>query len=153
VSKATRSVIILLAVTFGDVAHAVDLQPGQWEISTQRERAGVVTERPKRTACFTPDQAKKIATQLGKAIPPEPYVSRGTTCKIIDWKTPGDEVTWRMQCAGLFPGEQTGRFVIDSPEHYSFTVRSTVSVTRGGFSRTFSSTLTTDARRVGECPK
>lgn len=142
---------VLIAAMLGASAGAVDLQPGQWEISTKRERDGVVAERPTRTLCITADKAKDVAEQVGKALPTELFTTRSTTCKIVDRVTTADEVTWHMQCTGLFPVEQTGRYFVDNPQHVTSTVRSSVSVSGGR--KTLSSTLTTEARRVGECPK
>lgn len=147
--------LLLIAASAASVAvitlpaKAVDLQPGQWEVSTKRERDGVVTQRPMRATCITPEKAKQITEEIGKALPTSQTSTRSTTCQILDRKTTDKEVTWRMQCTGLFPAEQTGRYVVDSPQHYTSTVHSSVKVNQ----KTLSSTLTTEGRRIGECPK
>jgi hypothetical protein len=139
-----------IMVTFSGLpVKAIDLQPGQWEISTKRERDGVVETRPSRTMCITPEKARQITKQISKAFPTNEFSSHSTTCKILDVKETDREVTWRAQCTGLFPAEQSGRYVIDSPEHYTSTVRSSVNSGQ----KTLSSTLTTQGRRTGECPK
>jgi hypothetical protein len=141
--------VALGAAAMAAAAQAVDLQAGLWEVSTTSARNGVSTPRPARTLCMTPEKAKAITAQIAKALPTDTFSSRNTTCKIVDLRETEKEVTWRTQCTGQFPAEQTGRYVVDNPQHYTNTVRSSVK----GVKKTLSSTLTTEGRRVGECPK
>jgi len=141
--------VAISATAMAAAAQAVDLQVGLWEVSTKSERGGVVTQRPVRTLCIAPDKAKEITAQVAKALPTDKFSSRNTTCKIVDLKVGDKEVAWRTQCTGQFPAEQTGRYVVENPQHYTNTVRSSVKVAQ----KTLSSTLTTEGRRTGECPK
>ena len=45
----------------GVPTHAVELQPGLWEILSRSQRDRVVTSSPTRTKCITPEQAKTIS--------------------------------------------------------------------------------------------
>ncbi len=127
-------------------AKAVELQPGLWEISTKQERDGAVTQRPTRNKCITSEQAKTISSRAFLA---GEFRLRGRTCKIIDQHQTDKEITWRMECPGLFPAEQAGRHVVDSPQHYTSELKSSVKLP----GKTMSSTLTVEGRRIGECPQ
>ena len=137
-----------LALTVAPVG-AADLQPGLWELSSKSDRDGVIAQRPLRKQCITPDKAKQVTEQVSRALPKNEFGNRGANCKIIDLKTTDQEVTWRTECSGFFPAEQTGRYVVDSPQHVTSEVHSSVKLAQ----KTLSSTVTTEGRRIGECPK
>jgi uncharacterized protein DUF3617 len=125
---------------------AVELQPGLWEVSGKKESNGVITQRPTRTQCITPEKAKEVSSRTSIEL----SVSRGgESCKTVDSKKTDTGITWRMQCAGLITAEQTGSVVLDSPHHYTILFKTTATVGR----RTLTSTLTTEGRRIGECPQ
>jgi hypothetical protein len=54
-----------------------------------------------------------------------------------------------MQCTGPFTAEQAGSFAIDSPQNYTIVLKTTATVTQ----TTVTSTLTSEGRRIGECPR
>ena len=139
----------ILLVAAGSPARALDPQPGQWEISTKRESGGTVTQRPPRTMCMTAEKAKQVTTEISRIFPTGEFSNRGTTCKVVELKKTDKEVTWRAECTGLFPAEQTGRYVIDNPQRFESTVHSSVKAGQ----TTLASTLTTEGRRTGECQK
>jgi hypothetical protein len=136
------AVVMLFAVS----ARAIDLQAGLWEISTKHERDGVTIPAPMRTKCIAPEQAKIISE---RAFPPAEFNRQGRTCKVSDLHKTDKEMTWRIECSGLFPAEQTGRYVVDSPQHYMSELKSSVKLP----TKTLSSTVTNEGRRIGECPK
>lgn len=139
---ATTTAIVAMA---GLSAAAVDLQPGLWEISSRSERAGVVTQRPIRTKCITPVQAQTLSRRTFLA---GEFRLRGQTCKIVDLHQTDQDMTWRMECPGLFPMVQAGRYVVDSPQHYASELKSSVMLP----GKTMSATLSVEGRRIGECP-
>jgi len=140
--SAGATLLILAALP----AKAVDLQPGLWEVSGKTERDGVITPRPMRTKCITPEKAKDISRRPSIEFSP----SRGSeSCKTVDSQKTVNGMTWRLQCAGLITAEQTGSFVFDSPQHYTILLKTTATAGR----RTQTSTLTVEGRRIGECPQ
>ena len=54
-----------------------------------------------------------------------------------------------MECSGLFPAEQVGRYAVDTPQHYTSELKSSVKLP----GKTMSSTLAIEGRRIGECPQ
>lgn len=127
-------------------AKAVDLQPGLWEVTGKEERDGVITQRPRRTHCITPGQAKEASSRTSVEL----SVSRGgESCKTVDSQKTDTGMTWRMRCVGPIAAEQTGSFVFDSPQHYTVVLKTTATAAR----RTLTTTLTTEGRRIGECPQ
>ena len=130
----------------GVPALAVELQPGLWEVSSRSERAGVVQARPAKTRCLTPEKAREAATQTSMDLSKG---GRGEGCKTVESRKTDNGLTWRMQCVGLIAAEQTGSFAVENPQRYTAVLKTTATIG----SRSLTSTLTVEARRIGECPK
>lgn len=146
----SRSLLVTAATAFLVMAAvpavAVEMQPGLWEVSSKSERDGVVTTRPTKTQCITPEKAKEASGRTSI----EFSISRGSeTCKIVDSQKTDKGMNWRMQCAGPIPAEQTGSSLFDSPQHYTTITKTTATAAR----KTLTSTMTVEGRRIGECPK
>ena len=124
---------------------AIQLQPGLWEVSRKIVRDGVVTQRPTRTKCVTPENAKLYSQQ---AFPTSEFSARGRTCKIINPKSTDKEVRGEWNARGVplgagCPLRHRRRRALASE------LRSSVKLPK----KTLSSISTTEGRRIGECPK
>jgi type II secretory ATPase GspE/PulE/Tfp pilus assembly ATPase PilB-like protein len=127
-------------------AQAVELQPGLWEVTSKSERDGVIKQRPTKTDCITPEKAKEASRRTSIEL----GISRGSeSCKVVGTQKTDNGMTWRMQCVGPISGEQTGSYVIHSPQHYTAVANTITTAGR----RALTSTLTVEGRRTGECPQ
>jgi hypothetical protein len=145
---------VAVALPIGMPATAVEMQPGLWEVTVKAERGGVTTARPTKTRCITPEQARAAGSRTsidlnGGTSTALRSRSGGETCKIVQSQKVGDVMTWRMQCAEPMRAEQIGRFAIDNPQHYTIVLKTMATVAQ----RSVTSTLTTEGRWIGECPR
>src|SRR5665647_576087 len=140
VSRFSRVIVgTAILVMAGLPAIAAEMQPGLWEVTSKSERDGVVKTRPTKTQCITPEKAKEAGSRTSIEL----NMSRGSeTCKIVDSKKTDNGMTWRMQCAGPIPAEQTGSSVFDSPQHYTTVTKTTATAAR----KTLTSTMTAEGR-------
>ena len=89
--KKQKSGLVLIAgaMAFVSPVWALDLKPGQYEITSQVEMPGVPMTMPPQTAtqCLTKND-------------PVPSQAAGGSgeCKITDMKTKGNTVMWTMEC-------------------------------------------------------
>lgn len=67
---------------------------GRWEIKVEMQMAGMTMPPQTVTQCVTPEQA----ADPQKAIPPAGRGQSASDCKISDYKTSGNDVTWTMAC-------------------------------------------------------
>ena len=68
---------------------------GRWEVKVEAQMAGMTMPPQTVTQCVTPDQA----ADPQKAIPPAGRGGPGMgDCKISDYKTTGNDITWTMAC-------------------------------------------------------
>ena len=89
-------------------ADAPDISPGEWEITIATEMQGLPVAVPTPpmtfTSCVTPE----------KPVPLQPQ--QGSQCSVLETKTEGDTVTWRIRCddgqGGSYDG--SGRIVYKS---------------------------------------
>ncbi|MCK9229155.1 MAG: DUF3617 domain-containing protein [Syntrophales bacterium] len=78
---------IVIALWFGYAWAEPQMNPGNWEITTNIEMAGLPTQSMTQTICITEDDL----------VPVSPDES--SECKITDIKTSGDTVSWKMTCS------------------------------------------------------
>ena len=122
-----------------------------WLTTTVRDRDGVVTQLPPRTKCVTQEMLKQSPASKGEdfGLPALLKNRFDISCKALDRKWSGPQLTWRIECTGLFPAEQTGRMTVENPQRYTQELKSSVKLPV----KTLHSVLTVEARRIGECPK
>jgi hypothetical protein len=103
----------LLAVGVSLYAQAVRLD-GKWEVKVEMQMAGMTMPAQTLTQCVTPKQA----VDPQHALPP---TGRGgpNDCKISDYKTEGNKVSWTMTCSQM---TGSGEFIY-SGEMYVGTMR------------------------------
>ena len=104
-----RSIVVacVLAVTIGAGALAQGpRQDGQWEVKIEMELPGVPALPPQtQTTCVTPEDAanpQKLMVPGG--------IADQAGCKISDYKTVGNKVTYALKCEGLVALSGTGDF-------------------------------------------
>ncbi len=131
---ATLFLLPLAVVT----AQAEIMKPGQWEITSENQMAGMAG-MPAMPA-VPPEQMAKMKEmgikmpgmggqgmsvtvrhcvtkeQAEKGVPPQP--KNDQHCEQKSVKREGNKVSWSMECSGEHPVSGTGSVVFDSPEHY-----------------------------------
>ncbi len=118
---------------------------GLWEVTTEMQMEGMPMTIPPMTAqqCITPaeanDPSKSTPQGRGRG-------GRGAQdCKVSDYKTEGNKVTWTMKCEGPQPMTGTGELVY-SGDTYTGTMKLDMSG-RGAMTMKYS------AKRLGDCTK
>jgi hypothetical protein len=138
----------------GGPAATVELQPGLWELTIKAERDNITTARPTKMRCITPEQAKAVAGRTSFELDSGAAIALrsrggGQTCRVVHSQRTGDVLTWRMRCDAPISAEQVGRFTIEGSQHYTIVVETKATVAH----RSVTSTLTTEGRHTGECPR
>lgn len=146
---------LVAAVSVSMLAQSGPRRDGNWEIIIQMEMpdmpnmpAGMTMPPMKTTQCITP----KDAADPMKAMPQRPAGRGGAAnpndCKLSDYKTEGNKVSWAMKCEGAQPMSGTGEFVygVDS---YTGTLK--MDMARGGQSTGM--TMKYTGKRLGDCTK
>src|ERR1044072_3261103 len=93
--RAVIGTLLLLVVSLPLVAQG-PRRDGRWEVKIEME--GMPQAMPARTTiqCITPDDAKDPQKSM-----PESGRGRGNgDCKMSDYKTEGNKVSWAMKCEG-----------------------------------------------------
>lgn len=133
-------VAIALATT---AAYAEGPRAGLWKVTTRVSRNGVMANQDSQTNCVTADQIKDPSKSL---MPPD---SPGEHCVRTSYTWTGTRLDWQMKCSGDMEITGGGNIVFDSPEHYRGNI-----TTSGSFNgNQFTSTISLDGKRVGECSK
>ena len=78
----------------GPDAQAGPRVDGRWEIKIDMQMPGMTMPTQTTTQCITPQQA----ADPQKQIPPSGRGGNPTDCKLSDYKTDGNKVTWSMAC-------------------------------------------------------
>jgi hypothetical protein len=129
------------------LAQTAAMRPGQYETTVEISRAGRAMKMPLRATavCVTAEDLKDWSRNVVKT-------SEGTTCKLSDYKPSGATLTFVRECTSA-SGTQTtykGTVTFTPPDEY----RSVVNVSGSGEATPLAgSTMTTTAKRVGDCAK
>ena len=140
----TRWAVAVVAV-LGGCAAAVSAQAprmdGRWEVKMVMSMPGMPTEVPPvtTTTCVTPEEAKDPQKTIANA-------QRGqqSNCKVNDYKTTGNKVTWTMACEGAQAMTGEGEYI-----YAGDTYTGTVKMTRAGQVMT----MKYSGKRLGDCTK
>ena len=133
--------LLALGVSWTALAQTVSpMREGNWEMSTKIVFAGMPMDAPpmKQTMCVTAQMIKNPAEALSK-IP-------GSDCKVTDYKLAGSTATYKMTCTEPAPMTAVGEMKYAGSDAYT----GTVTIDMGGGQNM---TLTTDAKRIGDCSK
>jgi hypothetical protein len=96
-ASAAALALLTVLVAAGDAAAQNPMRPGRWEVTMQMEMPGMPMQMPatKTTQCVTPEQLK----EPNSAVPPS-GPNNPNNCKVSDYKTAGNSVSWKMACTG-----------------------------------------------------
>ena len=132
-------IALTILVTTASVSFAgseLNMQEGQWEITTKMEIPSMPMEMPpmKRTQCL---MKKDIVPQSSQ---------EGQECTISETKVTGNTVTWAMECSGGPGGNTKGNGTIT---YSGSSMKGTIKITDTQSNREMTSHLT--GRRIGDC--
>jgi hypothetical protein len=143
----TVSVIALAMLATAVAIAQSGMRPGQWETTMQMQMpnmpnvpAGFQMPSIKNTVCITADQAKDPVN----AVPRQTGRGRGgkDDCKVSDYKTTGNTVTFTMACTSPDKMTGTGEMTFGD-DSYTQTMKM---VTAQG-----EMTMKTTGKRLGDC--
>ena len=145
--------IALIGIAAGLAATAFaqtpPLKPGQYELSSQLSLAGRADKTPmqKLLHCYTPQDVANIATTLSGR-------SANQDCKLLSSKMVGSTLTYTSECSLGEEGRllASGEVQFTSPDSYHAVVTMKQASGRGN-AIVGGSTITTNAKRVGDCTK
>jgi hypothetical protein len=114
---------------------------GRWEVKMVMSMPGMPKEVPPATTttCVTPEEAKDPQKMIANA-----QLAQQSNCKINDYKTTGNKVTWAMTCEGEQAMTGEGEYI-----YAGDTYTGTVKVTRAGQVMT----MKYSGKRLGDCTK
>lgn len=146
---------VLVAASVSLAAQSGPRRDGNWEITIEMQMpnmpgmpagmAGMTIPPVKTTQCIT----KADADDPTKALPSRPQ--RGgppPDCKVSDYKTVGNKVSWSMVCTGAQPMSGTGEFVYQGD---SYTGLMTMNMEGRGQGMPMAMKYT--GKRLGDCVK
>jgi hypothetical protein len=140
--KSTYLAILVLG-TLAATALAAQgpMRAGRWEVTMQMQMPSVPVQMPemKTTQCVTPEQLKDPASALPSASPN----AGAQQCKVSDYKTSGNTVTWKVACAPPTSVNGSGEMTFTG-DSYAGAMKMT---TQQG-----EMTMKLTGRRVGDCP-
>jgi hypothetical protein len=113
--RVVASAALVLAVS---VAHADEIEPGLWKITTRTETGGVIGLPHESSKCLTAEETHDLATTFSPVAG-----TINSICAPIERSLSGPRLSWRLACKGQLDMELSGDFNFDSPHHYSGTVR------------------------------
>lgn len=142
--------VLLVAAVAASSAVLVAQGPrrdGNWEVTMEMQGANLPPGMPpiKTTQCITKEQA----ADPQKFLPAQPQ--RGGTqndCKVSDYKTEGNKVSWSVSCTTPQQMNATGEMVY-SGDTYVGTLA--MNMSRGG--QPMSMTTKMSGKRLGDCVK
>ena len=135
---------LLLCMTAGAGLMAqTPMRPGRWQVTMQMQIPGAPVQIPPTTMeqCITEDQLKK---DPASGLPNGAQKPGDNACKVTDYQTSGNTVTWKMMCSGqqAMTGDGEMTFTGDS---YAGAMK--MSMSQGSMSMKLS------GKRLGDCTK
>ena len=109
-----RTVAVIAAVvglSAAGLAQPMPRQDGRWKIQMQMQMPNLPVQMPPITMeqCVTPEDVKDPMRTVPQA--DRPGGPNGANCKMVDYQTVGNKVTWKMECTGQNPMTGTGEMV------------------------------------------
>ena len=139
-----RYALVVLVIAASSAALAQGpRRDGKWEITTEMDMPGMPMKMPAMTStqCITKEQAADPQKAVPQGTPP----GRGnpSDCKVSDYKSTGDKVTWTLKCEGREAMTGNGEIT-----YAADAFKGTMTLNRGGQAMT----LKYSGKRVGDCP-
>lgn len=137
IKKSITSILILLFGAATLFAGEVNMKPGQWEISTKMEMAGMPMQMPAvtHTQCITEEDLVPLTAQY-----------QNDDCKIKNKKISGDTLSWEMECDA-----EDGKITGTGEVTYSGTSFNGKMIIKTPGDMTMKNTIT--GKRIGNCTK
>jgi hypothetical protein len=137
-SIAPFTVSLLLGVAAGPALGAPDVQTGMWEVH-------VKTEMPGMPMAIPPVTHRYCLTK--KDLVPNSSPQPGQTCRMVDRKTSGNTVTWRVECnSNGYHSSGTGKIQFSGTRYHG---EMTFHMNEGGQVMEMHQVM--EGRRVGAC--
>jgi hypothetical protein len=143
--KTTTIVAVAMFAILTAVAVAQGpMRPGRWDTTMQMQMAGSPIQMPemKSSRCVTPEDAKDPSRSLPTG--PEGRGGQKSDCKMADYKTSGNTVTWKMVCSQPQAMTSTGEMTF-TDDSYTGTMK--MDSPQGPM------TMKLSGKRVGDCTK
>lgn len=137
--KKNATIVSMLACMAFLVTNAwgLDLQDGKYEITSKVEMPGMPMQPPPVTVTQCLTQQDPVPNQS----------TGGQQCKIIEMKTEGETVTWKMECSQQDQKMQsTGKMV-----YYGNRFEGTINTVMGPRSGNMTITTVINGKRIGAC--
>ena len=136
--------LVLMGVMMGPAALAAQQGPrldGDWQVSVDMEVPGMPTGLPTHTMnrCITKAEAANPENAL-----PQATTDGSVTCKVSNYKSVGNTITWALTCIGETPIKATGELVYSGS---TYTGAMTLDVDGETMTMKYAAT------RVGDCIK
>jgi hypothetical protein len=131
------SMTVLSCVLFGQGP----TRDGRWEITTEMDMPGMPMKMPaiKTIQCITKEQANDPNASV-----PKGGQDKNSDCKVTDYKTAGDKVTYAMKCEGKNPMTGNGEIIYAADTYDGWMKMKTADVEM---------TMKYKAKRLGDCVK
>ncbi len=125
--------LVFTALLIGHAWAGPQMNPGQWEITTKTEMAGMPPQSITHTQCITNDDPVPMSDDASRE------------CQVSDIVTNGDTISWKIVCGGQGGGmEGTGQIT-----YRGDTMEGTMYMAIAGSNVQVTNYLT--GRRVGNC--
>jgi len=139
------SILLTAAVVVPAVsAQTPTLRPGQYELVSEFSMAGRTGELPARKDqhCYTAQELQELARSVAKS-------NAKQNCKVLNSKTTGSTTTFTTECVSPDGSRLTssGEVSVTSQDSYRVVVTMRRPTNPGG------TTITINARRIGDCAK
>jgi hypothetical protein len=124
---------------------------GRWEMTTQMEMAGMPAGRGMPPMTVTQCITKEQAADPQKSLPQPPQ--RGgsqSDCKVSDFKSSGNKVSWTIKCTTPNEVDGTGE-AIYGDDTLESTMTMNMQMARGGQTMPMQMTIKTKGKRLGDC--
>ena len=111
--KMNGSVFLLcgfLVLTAAGMANGAGMKPGLWEINSTIEMPGLPFQPPPTTIthCYTSEDVKNN----------EKMVPQQSDCKVTEFKSTGNKMTWQLVCTGEQKGSGSGEMIFKGDSAY-----------------------------------
>jgi len=134
------ALLMVAAAMVLPVAAQSPMREGQWETTVQMQMANMPMQMPPMTTsrCVTADDIK----DPNKSLPSGPDAK--SSCKVSEYKTEGNKVTWKVACASPQKMSGIGELVYAGN---SYTGAAKMSMDMGEMTMKYS------GKRLGDCKK
>jgi hypothetical protein len=127
------NMLIAVSLCVGTAWAEPQMNPGNWEITTKTEMAGMPPQSVTHTQCITNDDIVPVSNDANQE------------CRVTDIQINGNTVSWEMTCGG----EQNGMDGTGQVVYAGDSMKGTMTFTIKPYGTTMKNTLS--GRRIGNC--